>query len=473
MTTDAHPVAGDGEGSDRIVVPSVGARLDRVPTGPFHYRLASKLGIGTFFDGFDALALAVVLAYIMPSLGISLTEAGLIISAGYVGQLLGALGIGALADRIGRRKAFIGSLVVFGSLSLAAAFAWSGDSLLILRALQGLGLGAEVPIAGTLINEYLGRKNRGRIAIIYQSAFSWGLFAAPLVALATVGTFGDELGWRVLLGLGALPLLLAVWCWFSLPESARWLAERGDVAEAERIVSGIEAETVARGVALPQPSIETVSTPSTDGNIWEVFAKNYRPRTVMLCAIWFLVFFVIYGYSIWLPTMYVRVGGLSPSSSLTLTVALGIMQLMAVYVGAVLIERTGRVRLLVGGVVTGAVGALVGFVGITLFGVTDWKLLFCAAVILAVGVTVPAGMLYLYTAELFPTRIRGFATSLCSSMNRLASILSPLFVAWLLNGTWGAGSIFAAFLLAMVAAAVIAGVFGVETRDRSLEELSP
>ncbi|MEU4650148.1 MFS transporter [Nocardia fluminea] len=459
---------------EEVSAASIGARLDRLPTGSFHYRLAGKLGIGTFFDGFDAIALAVVLTYVMHSLDIGLSEAGLIISAGYIGQFIGALVVGALADRFGRRKAFIVSLVVFGLLSLGCAIAWNAQSLMIFRAIQGLGLGAEVPIAGALINEYLGRKNRGRFAVIYQSAFSWGLFAAPLVGLAVIATVGEEAGWRILLGLGALPLLLAVWCWFSLPESARWLASRGDLTAADRYISRIEAESVARGTVLG-PVDTATDSPAPRGRFSpaEVFAPQYRVRTVSLCAVWFLTFFVIYGYSTWLPTMYVRVGGLSAASSLTLTIVLSGVQILVVYVVAVLIERVGRVRLLVNGFALAAIGGLTGAVGIGLLGHTDWRLMFAAALVLAMGMTIPAGMLYMYTAELFPTRIRGFATSLCSSMNRLASIFSPVIVAAMLGGALGAGGVFGAFAIAAVAAAIVASIFGIETQRRSLEEISP
>ena len=214
----------------------IAARIDRVPTNRFHVKIASILGTGTFFDGFDAISLAVVLSIVVSAFKISFAEAGLIISAGYVGQFIGAILIGFLADRFGRKKAFIGAMVIFALLSLACAFAWSSTSLLVFRLIQGLGLGAEVPIAGTLINDYLGRKSRCRVAVLYQSAFSWGLFFAPLVALALTTTMAPDLAWRVLLGIGILPLIVAIWAWFALPESARWLAERGRNAEADAYV---------------------------------------------------------------------------------------------------------------------------------------------------------------------------------------------------------------------------------------------
>src|SRR5262249_30994752 len=130
----------------------IAARIDRIPTGRFHVRLASIVGSGTFFDGFDAIALAVILPVVVKAFGINLAEAGAIISAGYLGQFVGAIGIGMLSDRIGRRRAFLLSLTIIGVLALFCGFAWNEQSLLVFRLVQGLGLGAEVPIAGTIMN---------------------------------------------------------------------------------------------------------------------------------------------------------------------------------------------------------------------------------------------------------------------------------------------------------------------------------
>lgn len=447
------------------------ARLDRIPTGRFHGRLAGIVGTGTFFDGFDALSIAVILSLIVSTFKISFAEAGLIISAGYLGQFVGALVIGALSDRIGRRKAFVLCLAVFGLLSMACAFAWSADSLLLFRLIQGIGLGAEVPVAATLINEYLGTKSRGRISVLYQSAFSWGLFFAPLVALMLTSALGPQLGWRVLLGVGALPLLVAIWAWFAVPESARWLANKGRITEADAYVSRMESEAIARGHVLsePAPLPEVKSLPF---RLNEMFQGQYARRTLMLALVWFTCFFVVYGYTTWLPTLYVSVGRLPSSSSLVLTIILGLVQLVVVYLCAWLVERLGRKVLLALGTGIGAVGALGGLVVVGILGRTDWPYLFATGLIIGIGMTIPAGMLYLYTGELYPTRMRGFATSAASSLNRLASIISPFIIGFLLDGHGGAGAVFGLLGAAALVSFVVIATLGIETRNRRLEEIS-
>src|SRR3974390_1496643 len=145
------------------------ARLERLPFSRFHLPLAPILGVGTFFDAFDALTIATALAVVFNVLHINFLNAGLLISAAYVGQFVGAWGFGYLSEAYGRKFAFIVSLLLFGLMSVATAFAWDFQSLVICRVIQGLGLGGEVPVAGALFGEYLRTANRARIGLIYQS----------------------------------------------------------------------------------------------------------------------------------------------------------------------------------------------------------------------------------------------------------------------------------------------------------------
>ncbi|WP_326569368.1 MFS transporter [Amycolatopsis rhabdoformis] len=444
----------------------IAARVDRVPTGRFHLRLASIVGVGTFFDGFDAISLAVILPVVVKTFGIDLGQAGLIISAGYLGQFAGAIAVGLLSDRIGRRRAFLLSLAIMSVLAVFCAFAWSSRSLLVFRLLQGIGLGAEVPIAGTIVNEFLGRRNRGRIGVGYQSLFSWGLFFAPLVALLLTSSLGPATGWRVLLGLGALPLIVVAVGLVALPESPRWLAQRGRLAEADAVVTAMEA---GRNLPAPDPAPVVDDRPFDPR---EVLRGQYGRRTLLLVVLWFLAFFVTYGYSSWLPTIYVSVGKLSATYSLTLTVVLGAIQVLMCYVVAWCVEHLGRKRSLVYGFGLSLLGGLFGFVNLVLLHNTTWPYLFTTGIVIGVGIIFPATSLYVYTGELYPTRMRGFATSLTSSFARLASIVSPLVFGFLLSAPGGAGLVFAVLGGAALIGALTMAFAGIETRARSLEELS-
>jgi putative MFS transporter len=448
----------------------IAARIDRIPTGRFHVRLASKLALGTFFDGFDAISLAVVLSLVVATFQISFATAGTIIAAGYLGQFVGAIVIGWLSERFGRKRTFVVSLIVFSLLSIGCALAWSATSLMVFRLVQGFGLGAEVPLAGTLINEYLGRKNRGRVAVLYQSAFSWGLFFAPLVALVLTSTLEPELAWRVLLAVGVIPLVVAIWAAISLPESARWLATRGRHAEADAYVEQMEREATAQGVVLDAPSV-LPAQPHREFRPSELFSGQYGRRTLTLALLWFTGYFVVYGYSVWLPSLYVQVGGLAPSKSVLLTILVGLIVITMNYVTAWLVERIGRKKTLVMGFGIAAFGGLYGLFCVAVLHDTSWPVLFSTGCLIALGITVPAGALYFYTGELYPTRMRGFATSSASSVARLASVISPFIIGPLLD-TGGAATIFGLLGAVSLLGTIVVAVAGVETRNRSLEEIS-
>jgi len=170
------------------------ARLERLPFSRVHLRLAAILSIGTFFDAFDAICIAVALTVIFTTLHIGFFDAGLVFSSAYVGQFVGAWGFGLLSEKYGRKNAFIWALLLYGVLSMATALAWNLESLVVIRVVQGLGLGGEIPAAAVLINEMLRSRKRGQISMIYQTVFQWGALLTPIIGLLFFNLFGQELG---------------------------------------------------------------------------------------------------------------------------------------------------------------------------------------------------------------------------------------------------------------------------------------
>src|SRR5436190_22810728 len=219
-------------------VDNIVARLERLPTSWWQVQTRIIVGVATFFDAFDALAIATVLPVLVPMWKIAPTQIGLLISAGFLGQLVGALLFGWIGERYGRMPAMIGSIALFAVMSLVCAIAWDYNSLLVFRTIQGIGLGGEVPIAAVYISELTRAQGRGRFVLLYEMVFPIGLVMAALVGLWVV----PHLGWQYMFVIGALPAFLALVLRRLLPESPRWLAVHGRNAEAEAAVSLIEAE---------------------------------------------------------------------------------------------------------------------------------------------------------------------------------------------------------------------------------------
>ena len=195
------------------------ARIERLPLSAWQIRTRIIVGTATFFDAFDALSITYVLPVVVQTWKLTPGAIGWLISSGFLGQLIGALIGGWLAERFGRRPVIVGAVLWFGLFSLACGFAWDYESLLVLRLLQGLGLGAEVPVAATYISELARAKGRGSFVLLFELVFPIGL-----VAVAIMGRWIVPIGWQYLFFVGGVPALFALFMMRNLPESPRWLA---------------------------------------------------------------------------------------------------------------------------------------------------------------------------------------------------------------------------------------------------------
>src|SRR5580700_9598069 len=226
------------------------ARIERLPLSSWQITTRIIVGAATFFDAFDALSIAYVLPVVVPLWKLAPGQVGTLISAGFLGQLIGALIGGALAERFGRRPVIVVAVLWFGLMSLACGFAWSYQSLLVLRLAQGLGLGAEVPVAATYISELAKAKGRGKFVLLFELVFPVGLVAAALFGRWIV----PNLGWQYLFFVGGVPALFALFMMRNLPESPRWLASRGAEKAANEAMTFIETQ-VAAATGRPLPAI--------------------------------------------------------------------------------------------------------------------------------------------------------------------------------------------------------------------------
>ncbi|MCG6533534.1 MAG: MFS transporter [Syntrophales bacterium LBB04] len=462
----SSPVGTDvSRAADEIV-----ARLERIPFSRFHWRLFSLLSIASIFDAFDALTIAIALTVIFREFHISFVNAGMLISAAYVGQFFGAIIVGSLSEIYGRKITFISSLVIFGFFSVATALAWSFQSLLVFRLLQGIGLGAEVPIGAALFTEYMRGERRGVFSAVYNAIFGLGLLLCPIVGLVLFTAFGNALEWRILFALGGIPLILAFVAKAKLPESSRWLAEKGRIEEADRLVAGIEKEATSGGRVLEPPKV-TYRADTKPTKFGELFSATYLRRTILCFTIFFCSYFVLYGYAVWLPGLYVRLGGLNARTALVLTIITGVVMQVVNYTVALFTDRVGRKPIMLVSFMVVVVGAALGFF-LTSLNIATWPTLFVSSLVMSTGGGLLGGFVYVWTPELFPTRMRSWATSASSAWNRIASFISPTVVGVLLSTDVGIGGVFILFGLVSLGGFFVTLALGVETKRQVLESLS-
>src|SRR3954451_16827320 len=210
---------------------SLAGRLDDLPFTRRHARLLTGSGLGWALDAMDVGLISFIIADLAQQWDLTKTESGRIAVVGFIGMALGASLGGLLADRFGRRQVFALTLLVFGIATGASALSWSLGALLFFRFFTGLGLGAELPVASTLVSEFAPARVRGRVVVGLEAFWALGWTLAALIGFLVVPR-GDA-GWRWALALGAVPALYAVVVRRGLPESVRFLELRGRTAEAE------------------------------------------------------------------------------------------------------------------------------------------------------------------------------------------------------------------------------------------------
>ncbi|MFI9077940.1 MFS transporter [Streptomyces sioyaensis] len=445
---------------------TLASRFERLPLSRWQVTVRVVIGVVTFFEAFDQLLIAYAMPAIRQEWGLSTAEATLVLTVGSVGMLVGALFSGRMADRIGRVKVIAVCIGVSGAASLALAASPGPTPFMLLRFVQGLAIGGEVPVAAAFISEIVHSHGRGRFVLLYELVFPAGLTLGALCAAWIV----PALGWRWMYVLAAVPGLLGVVVRRTVPESPRWLAERGRPAEAAATMDLIEARVrAATGRPLPPVRPVAPAQEGAGGGTGGLFTGRYRRRTLVVGALWFTGYFVNYGITSWLPTIYGTRFGLSLSDALLHSTVTSVAGLLGCLLAALTVDRIGRrwiFALFLGGaaavlLVLAALGA----------GTSAQVLLWTSlAAVCFFGSNIS---LYLYTPELYPTRMRALGCSVGGALNRVGVILGPVTVGAVYAGSAGLAGVFAMLGGVALLGALVAAACCEETTGRTLEELSP
>lgn len=446
------------------------ARIERVQITPWHIRALLVMGSATFFDAFDVLAIAYVLPSLIGIWKLTPRTIGLLISSSFVGQIAGALFFGWLAERIGRLQCAKLTIALYSLMSLLCAAAWNLPSLLLFRTIQGIGLGGEVPVAAAYINEISRAKGRGRFFLLYELIFPIGLVGASLLGFWLVPLFG----WRTMFLIGGLPaiLVLALFAGNILPESPRWLVSKGRFEQAEQIVGQMEAAARAGGAEISAaPEVQAFPAAAAAApreTSWlELFRGIYRKRTVVVWCIWITTYFVTYGVNTWLPTIFRTYYKYGVADALRSGVIINIAGLAGAFCCAMLVDRMGRRAWFILAYALGAAP----LIALWMRGAANPR---AVLVLVAISFTFISGnsmLVYLYTTEIYPTRLRSLGTGAASAWLRVASAAGPAIVGFALTAH-GVAGVFLLFGIVALAGAVVS-LATVETRERTLEEISP
>ena len=439
---------------------NAGARLDRLPISPFHYRIFWLVGAGMFFDGYDLYIAGGVLASAIQSKFSTLPQNLQFISLTFVGMTLGSLITGFVGDKYGRRFTYQINLLIFGIASLAAAFAQDMTQLIVCRFVQGLGLGAEIVVGYSTLTEFVPPRTRGRWLSMMAFLVVAGFPVTALLGYLIIPAFG----WRPMFIIAGIGSLIVWYLRKNLPESPRWLESEGRTAEAEALMQSIERE--AGGSAPLPPLVVPAQVPQVAAI--DMLKPPLLQRMVVGSWVLITINTLIFGFVLFLPQFFLR-QGLTIANSLAYTLVLSAGSLVGCVLGAYLSDAIGRRWSIIGASV---VTIITGYIYARFHAGDDPAVVLSVGFVLIVAIYVQTAILFgVYTPELFPTEIRLRANGICNTLGRGATVVSPFIVGSLMASYQLPGVIWLMIGLVIVQIVVV-WAWGVEPRNRGLEEVA-
>jgi MFS transporter, putative metabolite:H+ symporter len=442
---------------------TIATRMDRLPITRTHRWATAVVGLGLFFEFYEVFLAGVLGTVLVQEFHLSESAVPALLASTFVGMFLGALLLGRLADRLGRRRALLLTLACYSAFSLLGAFSPGPATLLITRFFAGLGLGAEPPLADTYLTDLLPAARRGRfIAAAYTLAFC----GVPVVGFLARGiadiTILGVAGWRWMFAFGALGAVLVFALRRGLPESPRWLQTVGRGKEAEELVSALEAEARASGHELA-PAARGAPEPRT-ADPRALLRPPHARRTLMMAVFHPLQALGYYGFGTLVPLVLIT-RGYEVNESLLFTALTYVGYPVGSALALPLVERIERKLLVVA-----TLFAMVGF-GLGFGYAGSMTLVLAFGALFTATSNIFSNAYHVYQAEIFPTALRATAASSTYSLSRLATAAMPFLLIPLLHHA-GADLVFLTIALALAAAAIDIAVLGPRTTGRTLDTVN-
>lgn len=440
---------------------SSGARLDRLPLSRFHWKILGFIAAGAAIDAYDVYIAGGVSAAMLNEGFSTLQQNALFVSAGFFGMLIGAGMAGWVGDHLGRRASYQFNLLIFGLASIAACFAPNIETLIVLRFIMGVGLGAELVVAAGTLGEFIPPRYRGRWISLLALCINSGLVLATTIGYVVIPT----LGWRWMFAIAGIAAAIIWILRHRMPESPRWLESRGRLDEAEATVAAIEREVEAQHGQLPAcPRTQSLVVPKTPFSA--LFSRAMWPRTLAAALVSIAINVAVYGFVAWLPTFFVGQGH-TIVNSLFFTTLMSFGAPAGAIVGFLIADRLGRSKgLILFAMLTILLGALYpAMAGPAAIAGVGFVLITCIYTIVTFG-------LYGYIPELFPTHLRLRGTGASGICGRLASMITSYLsvVLFAQFGIVGVLLMVFACLIAMIMAILWVGV---DANQTALETVEP
>ena len=433
--------------------------LNEAPLNRFHRKVTFLSGMGVFLEGYDFTNIASALIFLIPYFHLKPAQIALLASSTYIGTIVGAVAIGYLADRLGRKFMYLFDISMYALFALLSAVSTSYTMLLIARIGLGFAIGADQALSFTIIAEFAPKRIRGKL-----NASTWILWtvasACTYVISYALHPIAHDETWRILFGLALIPSLIVLIGRRSIPESPRWLVKQGRIDEAR---AAMEVAVPGSGQHLQHTTREESQGSLRLGALFTHREQAYR--TLYIFFMWFCITFNTYGVGYFTPYIFKTLGFTAGLSLLG-----GVIVSLFAIAGSVTmffsVEKVGRKALATLGF---GLLALIDF-GLVLVSQAQifWVLLLLFSLFQFVAWIGPAGLVGVVAPECFPTEIRAFGTGLAAALGRMGAITGILLFPIMMKAG-GLHLSMSVFCLDAVIATVAMLIFGKETKGQELD----
>ncbi|HKF21044.1 MAG TPA: MFS transporter [Candidatus Angelobacter sp.] len=464
-----------------VVESDIPARLDRLPWSGWHWLVVTALGITWVLDGLEVTLAGAVGGVLRQSDTLGLTDAqvGASGTAYLLGAVIGAIFFGYATDRLGRKRLFTITLLVYLVATALTGLSWNFVSYALFRGLTGAGIGGEYSAINSAIDELIPARVRGRVDLIINASFWIG---AAIGAGATIGLLDTRLvpasiGWRLAFGIGALLGTIIIFLRHALPESPRWLMIHGREREAEQVIDQIEHRVTQHPESLPQPrgwiSIRPRShTPLSE--MWRAVSVRHRRRSLLSFALMtsqaFFYNAIFFTYALVLISFY----GVAPQRVGLYLFPFALGNFVGPLVLGRFFDTIGRKQMIS---FTYALSGVLLAVSGWMFqqGLLTARTQAIAWTVIFFFASAAASSAYLTVSEIFPLEIRGLAIALFYASGTLVGGVAAPFIYGLLIQTGSRTALLYGYLAAavlMIAAAIVEAAVGVNAERKELEEIT-
>jgi MFS transporter, PHS family, inorganic phosphate transporter len=447
--------------------------IDQAGISRFQWKIMFVSGMGFFTDAYDLFVIGIVVYLVKPEWHLSTDQVSWLNSATLLASAFGAIIFGRVADMLGRKRIYGYEVLILAAGAIASAFAPNYLWLLLFRVILGIGIGGDYPVSATIMSEYSGKQNRGRMVGLVFAMQGAGLIVGPLIAAALLAAhIPADVTWRVLLGLGAIPGLAVYYMRRQIHETPRFALAGGATHEANAAIAAAAGGATAEAAPAPADTVIRLPQGALEGFAILLRSPRMLKWLIGASAAWALMDFCYYGNSISTPEILALINrhGTELDNVLIQLAIFAVFALPGYVLAILLLDRTGRRSIqTLGFAMMGLMFLLIGLIPAVTVNVVPFILLYGISYFFTqFG---PNTTTFVYPAEIFPVEVRTTGHGISAAAGKLGAFIGAfLFPVFLASSMGIRGALIIAGIVALAGMAVTVALLP-EPKGRSLEEL--